>query len=303
MFLTQVKNFPKTEWWRYAIGFLVIGFFYVLGQIPLFIAWLLKKGSFAALQNTPQRNLMGLLDNNTTLFFALLMFVFTLLGVFVALKIHSQTFKSLITSRTSISWKRVLFSFGILTLFILISTIVDFKLNPADYLWNFNWKLFSILLIIAVLLLPIQTSVEELVFRGYLMQGFAIISKTRWLPLVLTSLIFGAMHFSNPEIIQFGVYAKLFYIGTGLFLGVITLMDDGMELALGFHAANNLISALLVTAQYSVIQTDAILKQVSEPEVGVTILLPLLIVYPILLIVFAKKYKWSDWKQRLIGNL
>lgn len=303
MFLTQVKNFPKTEWWRYAIGFLVIGFFYILGQIPLGIAWLLKKGSFAELQNTPQRDLMGILDNNGTLFFALLIFVFTLLGVFVALKIHSQSFKSLVTGRKSISWKRVLFSFGILTLFILVSTIVDYKLHSEDYLWNFNWKLFSILLIIAGLLLPIQTSVEELVFRGYLMQGFAIISKTRWLPLVLTSFIFGAMHFSNPEIQQFGVYAKLFYIGTGLFLGVITLMDDGMELALGFHAANNLISALLVTAHYSVIQTDAILKQVSDPEVGATILLPLLVVYPILLIVFAKKYKWSHWKQRLIGNL
>jgi hypothetical protein len=32
----------------------------------------------------------------------------------------------------------------------------------------------------------------------------------------------------------------VYYIGTGLFLG-ITLMDEGMELALGFHAANNLV--------------------------------------------------------------
>jgi hypothetical protein len=32
----------------------------------------------------------------------------------------------------------------------------------------------------------------------------------------------------------------VYYIGTGLFLGILTLMDEGMELALGFHA-NNLV--------------------------------------------------------------
>jgi hypothetical protein len=32
----------------------------------------------------------------------------------------------------------------------------------------------------------------------------------------------------------------VYYIGTGLFLGILTLMDE-MELALGFHAANNLV--------------------------------------------------------------
>lgn len=303
MFLAQVKNFSKTEWWRYAIGFLIIALFYIIGQVPMGIAWMIKKGSFEALQNTPQSALMNILDNNSTLFFALLMFVFTLLGIILVLKIHQQSFKSLVTGRKTISIKRILFSFTVVGGFIVISTTVDYFVNPSDYIWNFDWKLFSILLVIAVLMLPIQTSVEELIFRGYLMQGFGIISNTRWLPLMLTSFLFGAMHFSNPEIQEFGIYAKLFYIGTGLFLGIITLMDDGMELALGFHAANNLISALLVTAHYSVIQTDAILKQVSEPAVGATILLPLLIIYPILLFLFAKKYQWTHWKERLLGAL
>jgi len=303
MFLTQVKNFPKTDWWRYILGFLIIGLFYALGQVPLFVAWMLKKGGVDELQNTPQRELMGILDDNTTLFFALLMFVFALFGIFLALKIHSQSFKQLITGRQSISWKRVLFSFSLLGVFVVFSTVFDYYSNPEDYVWNFNLESFLILLLIAGILMPIQTSVEELIFRGYLMQGFGIVTKTRWVPLLLTSFIFGAMHFSNPEIEEFGIYAKLFYIGTGLFLGILTLMDDGMELALGFHAANNLISALLVTAEYSVIHTPAVLKQVAKPEVGITILMPLLILYPILLFVFAKKYKWNNWKQRLLGTL
>ena len=37
-------------------------------------------------------------------------------------------------------------------------------------------------------------------------------------------------------------------------------MDDGLELAIGFHAANNLIAALLVTADWTVFQTESILN-------------------------------------------
>lgn len=303
MFLKQLVNFSKTEWWRYAIGILLIALTYVLGQVPLTLAWYFKLGGFDALQNTPPSELMTVLNKNSTLFFALLMFVFTLGGVMLALKVHNQPLLSLITSRVNISWSRVFFSFSVVGAFIVFTTLMDYFINTNDYVWNWNTEAFLLLFIIAVVLLPIQTSVEELVFRGYLMQGFAIISNSRGFAFIGSSLLFGAMHFSNPEIQQFGVYAKIFYIGTGLLLAIMTLMDNGMELALGFHAANNLISALLVTADYTVIQTDAILKQVSEPAVGITILMPLLLWYPLILFLFAKKYKWNNWRQRLFGKL
>ena len=95
----------------------------------------------------------------------------------------------------------------------------------------------------------------------------------------------------------------VYYIGTGLFLGILTLMDEGMELALGFHAANNLITALLVTANWTAFQTDSILKDMSEPTAGVDVLIPVIVVFPILLFIFSKKYQWSDWKEKLTGNV
>ena len=93
------------------------------------------------------------------------------------------------------------------------------------------------------------------------------------------------------------------YLGTGLFLGVITLMDDGMELALGFHAANNLIGALLVTSNWTAFQTNSILKDVSEPTLGFDVILPVVLIYPILLLIFGRKYKWNNWKEKLTGNI
>jgi hypothetical protein len=120
---------------------------------------------------------------------------------------------------------------------------------------------------------------------------------------MMTSIIFGSMHILNPEVEKMGYVIMVYYIGTGLFLGVITLMDEGMELALGFHAANNLVGALLVTSDWSVFQTHSIFKDMSEPSAGADVILPVVIVYPILLFIFSKKYKWTNWKEKLTGTI
>jgi hypothetical protein len=94
------------------------------------------------------------------------------------------------------------------------------------------------------------------------------------------------------------------YIGTGFFLGIITLMDEGLELALGFHAANNLFTALLVTADWTAFQTHSILRDVSDPDISNSeVFASVLIIYPILIFIFAKVYKWNNWKDKLAGSV
>jgi membrane protease YdiL (CAAX protease family) len=162
---------------------------------------------------------------------------------------------------------------------------------------------FAILVVIGVVLIPIQTSSEEYIFRGYLMQGFANLAKNKWFPLLMTSVIFGGMHIFNPEVAKIGYIVLVYYIGTGLLLGIITLMDEGMELALGFHAANNLVGALLVTSDWSAFQTNSIFKDISEPSAGLDVIVPVVLIYPILLFIFSKKYNWTNWKEKLTGNI
>ena len=234
----------------------------------------------------------------------LLLFVFMLGALFLWVKfIHQQTITSLTTSRKKVDWKRLFFSFGIWSLFLIGATYITFLLNPENFQLNFQLQPFLILLLIVVIFIPIQTSFEEYLFRGYLMQGIGLMAKNRWLPLCLTSILFGVMHISNPEVEKMGLLILVYYIGTGFFLGIITLMDDGMELALGFHAANNLVGALLVTSSYSALQTNAILTDISEPSAGFDIILPVFIVFPILLFIFSKKYKWTNWKEKLFGKV
>ena len=111
------------------------------------------------------------------------------------------------------------------------------------------------------------------------------------------------MHIANPEVEKLGLGIMVYYIGTGFFLGILTLMDEGLELALGFHAANNLITALLVTADWTAFQTNSIFKDVSEPALGWDVLIPVFVVYPLLLLYFSKKYGWKNWKDRLFGRV
>lgn len=217
--------------------------------------------------------------------------------------IHPQSIRSLTTSRSRIDWSRALFAFLIWGGMVVLLTGIDIALSPQDYVWNLDWGKFLTLAVIGICLIPLQTSFEEYLFRAHMMQGLGIIFGRRWVPLMITSSLFGLMHIANPEVTKLGYGILVFYIGTGFFLGIITLMDEGLELALGFHAANNLITALLVTADWTAFQTDSIYKDISEPSMGWDAIVPLVVVYPLLLWIFSRKYGWMHWKDRLFGKV
>ena len=216
--------------------------------------------------------------------------------------VHPQSIRSLTTSRPRVDWNRVFFAFGLWALITVGFTGIDYFLSPENYALNFRWESFWKLALIAILLIPLQTSFEEYLFRGHMMQGLGILFRNRWVPLVVTSVIFGLMHLGNPEVEKLGYGIMVFYIGTGFFLGIITLMDEGLELALGFHAANNLVTALLVTSEWTAFQTDSILRDVGQPGLEWDAYLPLL-AFPLMLYFFGRKYGWKNWKDRLAGRV
>ncbi|WP_294822001.1 CPBP family intramembrane glutamic endopeptidase [uncultured Flavobacterium sp.] len=302
MFIAQAFK-PGNEFWKYLVGsVIVIGASFV-GQIPLTIAIMAEALSKGEIPTNTQA-LLSYLDLNLTLFLLLLSFAFAMLGLWIVVrKMHNQKFKDIVTSRAKTDWKRVFFAFSVWGVFSVGMILLVHYTEPGKYILQFNPAQFAILAIIAVLMIPVQTSVEELVFRGYLMQGFGLLAKNRWFPLVMTSVIFGVMHIANPEIGQMGYIALVYYIGTGFALGIMTLMDEGTELALGFHAVNNLTAALLVTSDWSAFQTHSVFKDVSDPSAGIDIILPVVVIYPLLLLLFSYKYKWTGWKEKLTGRV
>ncbi len=295
---------PENRFWKYIVGSLILVLASFIGQLPLIIGIFYETFLNGKAYPTSNMAVMNFFDSNVMLFLMLLSFVFIMLGIIMVVRnLHSQTMLSVTTSRKNMDWSRVGFAFVIWSLFTVVVTLLSYYYSPTDFVLNFKPIPFAILLIIGVLLIPIQTSSEEYIFRGYLMQGFANLARNKWFPLLMTSIIFGGMHIFNPEVSKIGYIILVYYIGTGLLLGIITLMDEGMELALGFHAANNLVGALLISSDWSAFQTNSIFKDISEPSAGLDVIFPVVIIYPILLFIFSKKYNWTNWKEKLTGSI
>lgn len=306
MYIQQAYNFLH-DWWRYLVGAILIFIASQLGSLPFVGAVFLKTvsegGSMETLQDTSK--LMTVLDSNLTLFLMLLSFAVGLVALYFVVKwLHKQPFVTLTTSRRKTDWGRVWFGFGLIAITTIVLTLVDYYSNPENYIVQFDAVPFIILAVISIIMIPLQTSFEEYLFRGYLMQGLGTIVGNKWLPLIVTSVVFGGLHFFNPEVDKLGPSIMVYYIGTGFFLGIITLMDEGLELALGFHAANNMVGAMLVTADWTVFQTHSIFKDISEPVVDfATVFGPVFIMYPIFIAIMAWRYKWNNWGQKLFGKV
>ena len=296
----------KNESWMYVIMFFIIFLGSMIGQIPITIKAFFASGKdLQRFAESGQNSFADLgIDSNLYLFLLLLSFVIPLLFFipFVR-KIHKKKIRWIVTSRQKIDWSR--FFFGILIwgsiTFLFLGS--DILLSPEKYVWNFKPIPFLTLCFIAIVFIPLQTSLEELLFRGYYMQGLALWLKNKWAPLLIMSIVFGLLHGMNPEIEKLGYIAFVFYIGTGLFFGVVSLMDEGIELAMGMHAVNNILAALFITTDWTVFQTEALYIDISEPSFGTEMFIPIFILYPVVFLIFSKKYRWTNWKEKIFGKL
>lgn len=307
MYIAQAFKW-KHDWWRYLVGLLiifVIGWQFI-GVIPIMVVSFFRAENIHEFMEAGLTNFASLYPAKSNLYLFLILSTFFggFIGLIFTIKLlHRQSITQLTTSRKKIDWGRFFFGFGLISILTVAFTLMDYFTNPEDYVMQFEAGPFIIMALICVVFIPIQTSFEEYLFRGYLMQGIGVIVRNKWLPLILTSVIFGGLHFLNPEVDKLGNIIMIYYIGTGFFLGIITLMDDGLELAMGFHAATNLVAALLVTADWTVFQTNSILKDISEPTSGISIIIPVFVLYPIIIAIMAWRYKWTNWGDKLFGKI
>jgi membrane protease YdiL (CAAX protease family) len=298
MFIEQAFKGNNT-WWRVLITVLICAGIFIVNFVTyLFMSKEQLNQAYEMLDDVPK---------NLALAINLIPFAFLLGLLFMMVYfLQNRNIISLTTARPKIDFGRILFSFGLVLIVSIFSFAVTYSMDSSFIVWNFDPINFTILLALSLLLFPFQIGFEEYLFRGYLMQQIGIIAKNRWFPLLFTSLIFGLFHSANPEVDKMGYGIMVFYVGTGLLLGIMTLMDDSIELALGFHLGNNLIAALLLTADYSALQTDALFKYTGE-ENSISVLnemmVSILFTYPAFLYILSKKYHWTNWKERLTGKI
>lgn len=281
---------------------LVIFGYAVLGQLPMVIDLLVSQNGLSEFQMEDVSSLAEFFGKNKFLTYLILPFIFSFIAVVLSVRfLHKRPALSVFTSRPAFDWKRFFTAFIIWgsVMGIFLAGIIATNKNIE---WNYNPGTFIPLLLISLFLIPLQTSCEEVLFRGYILQGIGFFYKKGWLAVVVTGLLFGLLHGANPEVAQLGKIVMVYYIGTGIFLGVLTLMDDGMELSMGYHAVNNIFAALILTNDWQAFQTDALYIDRSAPTFGWDSLLTIIIVQPLLLFLFSKIYKWKNWKGKLFGE-
>jgi hypothetical protein len=298
MFIEQAYKGNNT-WWRVVItALLTTGIF--IGNFIMFFMMSDKQMKAAY-------DLMKDIPNNLGLVINLIPFVFLLGMLFLLVYfLNERNVITLTTSREKVDFKRILFSFTLIVFISVLGFAASYYVDNSNIIWNFHPVKFFILLAISLLLFPFQIGLEEYLFRGYLMQQIGIVFKNRWFPLLFTSIVFGLFHSANPEVAEMGFGVMIFYIGTGLLLGIMTLMDDSLELALGFHLGNNLMASILITSDFSALQTDALFRYSGVENTANTLnemIISIAITYPIILFILAKKYKWTNWKEKLTGKV
>lgn len=277
----------------------LIGF----GQLPLMIALLLKGISVNDMNKMSAVDIRLILGDNMFIIVQLIPFIILLVFLLFAIrKLHNRPVLSLITTRPEIDFKRIFFAFFVWTFFLFISLIISMQ-TGAELKWNFNPNSFIMLVGISFFIIPLQTSFEELFFRGYLIQSFGRRFNTPLFPMLLSGVIFGLMHFSNPEVNVLGTGILGYYILTGIFTSLMAVMDEGLELGIGFHAANNIFGCLIVTNHWQVFQTDALWMDMSEPKIGSDLMITLFVFFPLMLFIFSKKYKWKSLKKGLLTKV
>ena len=276
------------------ICFILIAYGF-LGSLPLLIDLRLSGSDLNDVMSI--EHMARILGKNRLLVHLLLPFVFIFAALYVGItRFHKRNFLSVLTSAPHFRWKRFFTAFSLWWVVMLAFVLFEFFMGNELKL-NLDIKKLIPLVIISFLLIPIQTTAEEVLFRGYLAQALYRKIGSYLHVIITTSAFFALMHAFNPEVATLGYGILSYYFLTGVFLAVMTIMDDGMELSMGYHAANNVFTAIMITNNWQAFQTDAVFLDTSTPTFGLDSIVTLALIQPAMLFLFSRLYKWTNWRK------
>ena len=278
---------------------------YTNGKVKTAFGWLTAigvAGSFysmfrlAPLMSDPEGNaVIGSLMGQSPLVYALFVLVFpaSLIGLYLGYKhIHKRSLTSLHTAASKINWKRGFQAFFLTWAVWALFAIILKLTGLGDIRANFQPKTFAIYALISITLIPLQSATEEIIFRGYLNQALFHFLRNKWVVFTLTSLLFTAVHLANPEALEGAENGTLWLTMSGYFVFgfaacLLVWMDEGLESAIGLHAANNTFAAIFLNYDGSVLPTPSLFM--SQPNTNVDI--PVTIVSMVLIVLILYKFR------------
>ena len=179
MFIEQLKNKKPNLWLYLPFPLLFIGL----------MIWNYKESEGIDTAEMIQQTIKMIGVNGTFLMVIAPLSIACLFLLFWVKYIQNQSVKVLTTSRKKIDWKRIFFSFSLWSLISIAMVLGLYFLSPESFVLNFKLSKFLVFLVIAILFIPLQTSFEEYLFRGHMMQGIGLLTNNRLVPLIVTSVL------------------------------------------------------------------------------------------------------------------
>jgi uncharacterized protein len=287
-FFASARN--KNQWYRYLLTLLIVFLFVViLSSMPFMFSSMIIDGGVdyesIIYNGIPLKDILFLVVD---ILRSIGMSIGVIMGVWW---VHKRSWMSLITAYSSVRWERFLFGITVWFGLMGVGELIAYAINSDKYTFQFDGIQWIILSITVLLTIPLQVIGRELLFRGYLMQGIGWGTKRPWIALVLTSIAFGCLFFLNPAIKTHWLRPVTIYTTMGLFLGIISLMDDGIELAIGVHIIDNIFGSVLEAFLSSELPMTFRTKVLDDwGFFGISV-----IFYALFIWICSKKYGWTDW--------
>jgi len=246
----------KNTWWRYLLGvvFIMFMWFAVGGWASAALGNALGVPPGQIATNPPAAGpIVGYLIISAS-------FPVFLSGTLIAVTfLHRRSPLTLVTGRRSVDWGRVGTGLGLWFALAVLASLVGFLLDPSAFSLGSNLAAFLPFALLALVLTPIQTTAEEVFFRGYLVQGASLLSPNFLFLAVASGVLSMLPHLlANPELDSNFVLVALYYFAFGAFFAWVSLRDGKLELAIGAHAANYLFGAIVLGFEGSALNTPSL---------------------------------------------
>ena len=168
-----------------------------------------------------------------------LIFGGALAGLFLGVRwLHARGARTLLTAAPRFRWAQLALGFGLSAAMV---GGASWLLDPASVkpLSSVDPRALAFGALALLVGFSIQSSAEEILFRGYILQVARRGLRSRWAAALLSIALFTLVH------VGYGIEAAIFSLTSAVGITICVLLLDGLEFAIGAHIANNFIVALL----------------------------------------------------------
>jgi len=238
---------PKARLWRTVLSVIIVIAVWMMWTTAVLFAYALGVPRWG---NSDGRGAVENLMNGATPLATMTLlasFIGLWFGVWLAMRVlHGQRFWTVVSPERKMRWREFGVGVAVIAVYTTLNLTFSFAaglpLGQRSGLSLAEWAVIAVPICVLVFL---QASGEELLFRGYITQQLAARFRHPLIWGFLPSILFGLFHYSNGT---FPEYSAYYTVATTLFALAATVSiwrTGSLSMAMGMHTANNVGSFLI----------------------------------------------------------